>query len=53
MAKPIAHIGTRSLWDGTVRTLCGELFDSSSNRVWFPRLSGYDRCTACLARRNK
>ncbi|GAA1308173.1 hypothetical protein [Saccharothrix xinjiangensis] len=51
MAKPVAHIGTRSAWDGTVRTLCGELFDSSSARVWLPRLSGYARCTACLARR--
>lgn len=49
MAKPVAHIGTRSWWSGQVRTLCGQRFDSGSDRVRFPRLSGYTICPACTA----
>ncbi|ROP39093.1 hypothetical protein [Saccharothrix texasensis] len=49
MGKPVAHIGTRSWWSGQVRTLCGQRFDSSSDRVWFPRLSGYAVCPDCAA----
>ncbi|WP_202918765.1 hypothetical protein [Saccharothrix deserti] len=50
MAKPVAHIGTRSWWDGRVKTRCGRTIPDS-DRVWFPTLSGYTICPACAAAR--
>lgn len=41
---------TRSLWNGTVTTLCGQKIPGSkAERVWFPSLSGIKACPACKA----
>ncbi|GLZ36338.1 hypothetical protein Lesp02_85250 [Lentzea sp. NBRC 105346] len=48
MATQIMHIGTRSWWNGSVKTLCG-LKIREPGRVWFPSLSGNRVCPACKA----
>ena len=48
MAKQIQHIGKRSWWDGSAKTLCG-LKILKPDMVWFPSLSSSRTCPACLA----
>ncbi|MCT2587778.1 hypothetical protein [Actinophytocola gossypii] len=47
MAKEYVHEGTRSWWDGTVRTLCG-LVLTDPQRRWFASSAS---CPACQAAR--
>ncbi|WP_197043296.1 hypothetical protein [Saccharothrix sp. NRRL B-16314] len=49
----LVHIGKRSWWDGTAKTLCGERW-SAADRVVFPRVFGRKVCPACeAAQKNK
>lgn len=41
------HRGTKSWWDGTVTTLCGQKFETG-DRVLFARAFGYDICETCV-----
>lgn len=40
------HRGTKSWWDGTVKTMCGETL-ASGDRILFARFFGYDICETC------
>lgn len=44
-ADGLIHRGNRSWWDGTATTLCGRRI-SDADSVWFPSLSGRERCPA-------
>ncbi|WP_329793576.1 hypothetical protein V1227_17095 [Lentzea sp. DG1S-22] len=54
MARQIMHVvASRSWWNGTVTTACGQTIDSSeTSSVWFPSLSGNTKCPACMAAHN-
>ncbi|WP_460404956.1 hypothetical protein [Actinophytocola sediminis] len=42
--KELGHLGTRSWWDGTFRTLCGQTFRTSRSATWKT-----EKCAACTA----
>ncbi|WP_309110282.1 hypothetical protein [Saccharothrix sp.] len=50
MSKQIMHLGNRSWWDGTLKTLCGlTIPDGGAEKVWFPSLSRHTPCPTCEA----
>lgn len=46
MADDLIHIGTRSWWNGNVKTLCGRTIPDGE-RLLLPSLSSRKRCPAC------